>query len=181
MTQRAMQANVKVGIFVLVALAILVVGSLWVAGSPMLAGKRVPYRVVLNDSAGVKPGDRVRYAGVPVGRIEAITLRPREPLPVVFDILIRPDVPVTEVSEAKISTTGLLGTPFLEILIPEFDAPPLSPRWRDPRPRDHGARGGAGADRRDFRPRRRGHEQDRDDPGPGLRRAGGRSWRTSSG
>lgn len=127
MDNTAHQANVKVGIFVLVALAILIVGSLWVAGSTMLAGRRVSYNVVLENSSGVGPGDRVRYAGVPVGRIDSIALRPGQPLPVVFLIAIRPDVPVMRDSEARISTTGLLGAPFLELLAGSPDGERLPP------------------------------------------------------
>ena len=62
------------GLFVLTALALLVVGLFWVAGSGFFADGRVDYVVLMRDSGGVQPGDRVRVAGVPVGKIDDVEL-----------------------------------------------------------------------------------------------------------
>ena len=65
-------SDVKVGIFVLVALAIVIAGSLWIAGGTLFAARQVPYDVLLADSGGVVAGDRVRVSGVD-GRARSTT------------------------------------------------------------------------------------------------------------
>jgi phospholipid/cholesterol/gamma-HCH transport system substrate-binding protein len=120
-------ATIKVGILVLSALIILIVGSLWIAGSTALGVQRVSYRVLMPHSAGIAAGDRVRYAGVNVGRVQDVTLRPEDAWPVVFEVALRPNVPVRENSSAKIATEGLLGSAFLEIGSGSPDSPLLPP------------------------------------------------------
>ena len=56
-------ADIKIGGFVLAALALLAVGSLWIAGSAFFGTQHVSYRVLMRDSGGVAIGDRVRMAG----------------------------------------------------------------------------------------------------------------------
>lgn len=119
--------DVKVGLFVLLALLVLVVGSLWIVGSGYFAGERVPYIVLLKDSKGVKAGDRVRLAGVSVGRIQSVELRPEENWPVLLQISLRKEVPVREDGSATIASSGLMGTSFLQIFPGSWDAPLLPP------------------------------------------------------
>jgi len=109
------RADVRVGIFVLCALVILVVGSLWIAGSTFLAPQRISYRVLMKDSGGIQSGDRVRVAGVPVGKVEQVELRPDDEWPVTFHIAVRTSVPLHADSSAKIASSGLLGTAFLQV------------------------------------------------------------------
>jgi len=109
------RADVRVGIFVLSALVTLVIGSLWIAGSTWLAPQRNEYRVLMKDSGGVMAGDRVRVAGVPVGKVEDVELRPGDEWPVSFHIAVRRSVPLHADSSAKITSSGLLGTVFLQV------------------------------------------------------------------
>jgi phospholipid/cholesterol/gamma-HCH transport system substrate-binding protein len=109
------RADVRVGIFVLSALVILVIGSLWIAGSTVLAPQRISYLVLMKDSGGVAAGDRVRVAGVPVGKVEDVELNPGEPWPVTFHIAVRRSVPLHADSSARITASGLLGTAFLQV------------------------------------------------------------------
>ena len=120
-------ADVKIGAFVLSALAILVVGSLWIAGSTLFGSPRVPYTVMLENSAGLAGGDRIRVAGVSVGRIRRVELRPEDPFPVVLFVGIKKGVPVHSDAVAGIATTGLLGSAFLEIDPGSTSAPLLPP------------------------------------------------------
>ena len=108
--------NVRVGIFVVTALFLLVAGSVWIVGSGSLAGGRVVYHVLLRDSAGVEVGDRVRLAGVAVGRIQDIELRSDDAWPVLLTISIRAEIPVREDSSAVMTTSGLLGNSFLQLV-----------------------------------------------------------------
>ena len=118
-------SDVKVGAFVLVALAILIAGSLWLAGSAMIGPPRVDYRVRMKDAGGLQAGDRVRVSGVSVGRVEAIELRPEEDWPVVLSIHVKRSVPIKTDAEATLGTAGLLGASYLEIRIGSATAPRL--------------------------------------------------------
>ena len=120
--------DVKVGVFVLIALALLVVGSLWIAGSSWLGARKVPYQVLLRDSGGVQAGDRVRFAGVSVGRVQRVRLRPNDPdRPVRLDIRLNPGIPVRVDSDARIVSAGLLGSSLLTIDAGSSDQPLLPP------------------------------------------------------
>jgi phospholipid/cholesterol/gamma-HCH transport system substrate-binding protein len=107
--------DVRVGAFVLAALSIAVAGALWITGSGVLRERRTSYEVTLTDSAGLSAGDHVRIAGVTVGRIRGVRLRPGEEHPVRLEVAIRDAVPIRTGSTARVATTGLLGTPHLEI------------------------------------------------------------------
>jgi phospholipid/cholesterol/gamma-HCH transport system substrate-binding protein len=104
-----------VGAFVLVALAVLIFGSLWIAGWSFFGAPRVSYQVLLTDSAGLQAGDRVRIAGVSVGRIVRVELQPGDEWPVNLQVAVKPDVPIKTDGTARIATSGLLGAGFLEI------------------------------------------------------------------
>jgi phospholipid/cholesterol/gamma-HCH transport system substrate-binding protein len=123
-------SDVKLGVFVLAALAILVVGSLWIAGSSVLDPDRLDYVVVMPDSAGLQKGDRVRYAGVSVGRIHSVVLRPADEWPVTMEISVRSDIPVRIDSRAAIGSEGFFGEVFLDILPGSDGAPRLEPGGR---------------------------------------------------
>ena len=120
-------SDAKVGAFVVVALALLIAGSLWIVGSNRLAGPQVPFTVVLRDSAGITVGDRVRLAGVNVGRIRGIELHPEEAWPVVMKFSVDKEYPLRKDASATIATSGLMGASFLQILPGSPDAPPLEP------------------------------------------------------
>ncbi len=125
-TDRARMSDVKVGAFVLAALAILVVGSLWIAGSAIIGSPRVDYRVRMKDAGGLQTGDRVRVSGVSVGRVEAVELHPGEDWPVVLSIHVKRSVQIKTDAEATPGTAGLLGASYLEIRIGSATAPPLA-------------------------------------------------------
>ena len=119
-------SDVKVGAFVLTALAVLTVGSLWIAGSTILSTKRVQYEVLMQDSGGLQAGDRVRFAGVSVGRVQGVALQPGEAWPVVLYISIKPSIPIHVDSTARVQTSGLLGSAFLQIVSGSPESPLLA-------------------------------------------------------
>jgi len=120
-------SDLKVGVFVLVALAVLIAGSLWIAGGTLFAARQLPYDVLLPNSGGVVAGDRVRVAGVAVGRINEVVLQPDAKWPVLMRISVKEDVAVHQDASAVIATSGILGASFLLILPGSPDAPPLPP------------------------------------------------------
>lgn len=106
--------TIRAGLFVLIALAILIAASLWVAGFHV-GGDQTPYDVVMKTAAGIRQGDRVRVAGMEVGRVLAVDLRPGEEWPVLFHVALDEDIPVTEGASARLTADGLLGAPYLEV------------------------------------------------------------------
>jgi phospholipid/cholesterol/gamma-HCH transport system substrate-binding protein len=104
-----------VGLFVVAALVVLVIGTLWLAGRPMFGGTRVTYQVVMNDAGGLRTGDEVRSAGVPVGRITGLELRPGNDWPVLLRISLDPDIDLRADARARQTTAGIMGAPFLQI------------------------------------------------------------------
>jgi phospholipid/cholesterol/gamma-HCH transport system substrate-binding protein len=120
-------SDVKVGVFVLVALALIIAGSLWIAGGSLFAARHVPFDVMLAESGGVIAGDRVRVAGVAVGRINDVVLRQEQKWPVLMKISIKEEIQLHQDASAVIASSGLLGTSFLEIDPGSPGAPPLAP------------------------------------------------------
>ena len=127
MDQEGRIAEAKVGVFVVAALAILVLVLLWIAGSTLFRGATVPYTVVMKQSGGVRDGDRVHVSGVEVGRIKRISLRPGEEWPVVMGVAVDTSVTVHTDSTATIAAQGLLGSVFLQIDVGSADAQVLPP------------------------------------------------------
>jgi phospholipid/cholesterol/gamma-HCH transport system substrate-binding protein len=117
--------DVRAGIFVVAALAILAAGTIWIAGTSPFSGARASYQILMKGSSGVRRGDRVRMAGIQAGRIQKVELRTGEEWPVRFHVSVDPGVVVVEGSTGRISTDGLLGAPYLEIVSGPAGAPPL--------------------------------------------------------
>jgi len=117
--------DVRAGSFVLVALAILGAGTIWIAGFSPFSGTRAAYEILMKSSSGVRRGDRLRMAGIQAGRVNRVELRAGEEWPVRFHVTVDPEVVVAEGSQARITTDGLLGAPYLEIVSGPAGGPPL--------------------------------------------------------
>ena len=119
------RSEIRAGVFVVLALAILVAGTIWIVGFTPLKGPKATYEVLMKSSSGVRRGDRIRVSGIEVGRVKAIELRAGEDWPVIFRIAMDEDVALTAGSSARITSDGLLGAPYLEILAGPGDGTPL--------------------------------------------------------
>ncbi len=120
-------STIRAGLFLIIALAIFVVGSLWVAGIHPGGTERVSYEVLMKSSGGVRQGDPVRIAGMEVGRVQEVDLRSGVEWPVLFRIGLDATIPVTEAASARLTTDGLLGSPYLEVDPGPAGEPPLPP------------------------------------------------------
>ncbi len=108
-------STIRAGLFLILALAILVIGSLWVAGFHPGGAEKAAYEVLMKGSGGVRQGDPVRIAGMDVGRVQGIELRPGVEWPVVFRIGLDAQILITDAASARLTADGLLGSPYLEI------------------------------------------------------------------
>jgi phospholipid/cholesterol/gamma-HCH transport system substrate-binding protein len=104
-----------VGIFVIIASALLVGTVLLVSGT--MGHPTHSYHAYFAFAGGLEPGATVRYAGGPkIGRVEHLRIDPQDPslIDVVFSV--QTDVPVKTDSRVKIMATSPLADNHLEIL-----------------------------------------------------------------
>ena len=120
-------AEVRVGLFVLAALAILIAGLLWIAGCSVFEVRRTTYRVGLHDSGGLQPGDRVRMAGVAVGKIRSVEFDLQNERPVLLRVALDSSVALHEDAAARIVPVGVMGTNALALDPGSSNAPALEP------------------------------------------------------
>jgi len=115
--------ELRVGLFVLVALLVIAVGIFYVTGAGFL-GPKYRLRTYLPEVAGVTNGAPVRLDGVDIGNVETIRIVPRTPghipeksrnieLIMRLDRRFQPDI-LTD-STAKLVTEGLLGNRYVNI------------------------------------------------------------------
>jgi phospholipid/cholesterol/gamma-HCH transport system substrate-binding protein len=116
---------VFVGLFVIVAAAVLIGMVFAISGAFGRSAKT--YHAYFPFAGGIEQGASVRYAGGPkVGRVEKLSIDPKNPsqIDVVFSVLT--DLPVKTDSHAKIMSMSPLGDNHLEIL-PGGAQTPLAP------------------------------------------------------
>src|SRR6266566_867239 len=115
--------ELRVGLFVLVALLVIAVGIFYVTGTGFL-GPKYRLRTYLPEVAGVTNGAPVRLDGVDIGNVESIKLVPRTPghipekshnieIVMRLDKRFQPDI-LTD-STASLVTEGLLGNRYVNI------------------------------------------------------------------
>src|ERR1043166_6107974 len=115
--------ELRVGLFVLVALFVIAAGIFYVTGTGFL-GPKYRLRTFLPEVAGVTNGAPVRLDGVDIGNVESIKLVPRTPghipekshnieIVMRLDKRFQPDI-LTD-STASLVTEGLLGNRYVNI------------------------------------------------------------------
>lgn len=103
-----------VGLFVLVAAALLIVTVFALSGAFGRAGKT--FRATFDFAGGLEPGAEVRFIGGPkVGRVESLQISPRAPGHLEITFSVRPDTPVKTDSTVKIMSLSPLGENHLEV------------------------------------------------------------------
>ena len=129
---------VRVAVFVLFACLLASLITL-VLGDPMRSGART-YRAVFTNASGLVPGSSVRAAGVEVGTVSAMRLRPDHTVLVTFGV--RPQVGMTSATEARVRYANLTGDRYLELTAPAAGSGAAGdsslPAGRPPTPRRPG-------------------------------------------
>jgi phospholipid/cholesterol/gamma-HCH transport system substrate-binding protein len=105
--------SVLVGLFVLVALAMLIAGLLAVSGSFGRPG--IKHYTYFKSAAGLTPGAMVRYAGMKAGKVEVVRVDPQDTTRIEVKFTVQPDIPVKTNSIARISTLGALSDNYVEV------------------------------------------------------------------
>jgi len=109
---------VRVGLLVLAALAVLVVGLLLIGEQNQLFTRKNHYYILFANVSGLDPGSPVQLNGVDVGRVDTVVL-PTAPTEAEIRVEISIDRRyggrVREDSLASIKTLGLLGDKYVEL------------------------------------------------------------------
>lgn len=111
-----------VGVFVLVAAAILIVTVFLLEGT--FSSNGTPYKAYFKNAGGLTEGSEVHYSGGPsVGRVKKVASDPKDSTRMEIDFFVNSDVPVKTDSMAEITSNSPLGDNFLGINEGSANAP----------------------------------------------------------
>lgn len=104
--------EVRVGIAVILAAVILILGILWI-GEFRLARRWETYSVRFDEVGGLSVGDPVAVSGVEMGKVGSISLKDGR---VTTDLLIEDEVVLRDDCSVEIRSIGLMGEKFVYIM-----------------------------------------------------------------
>jgi phospholipid/cholesterol/gamma-HCH transport system substrate-binding protein len=105
--------QVWVGLFVLIAAALLIGTVLAVAGA--FSGGEIAHHSYFKSAGGLLPGATVRYGGMKAGRVDAVRVDPQDSTRIDIDFTVARSVPVKTDSVAKITSLGALDENYVEL------------------------------------------------------------------
>lgn len=118
----AKREQAVVGLFVLIALAVLAATVFSISGA--FGRSMKTYHAYFPFAGGLEPGSTVRYAGGPkVGRIEKLRIDPQNPARMDVTFSVQSDLPVKTDSHVKIMSLSPLGDNHLEVLAGKSTSP----------------------------------------------------------
>ena len=124
-----------VGAFVLVLVAVLIGGVLWIASGGTLQKKYDTYLAIEEESVdGLVLNAPVKYNGVEVGKVSGIHLDAANPEKVQLTFGIERGTPVKTDTVAVLKTQGLTGIAYVELGGGSLESPALQPSERAPYP-----------------------------------------------
>jgi phospholipid/cholesterol/gamma-HCH transport system substrate-binding protein len=109
----AMRERTLVGLFVLIAVGLLVGTMLVISGG--VGAESVSHRAYFKFAGGVQSGAPVRYGGLTVGKVTRVRVDPGNSTRIEIDIAVDHDAPLKTDSVAKISTLGPLTDNYIEV------------------------------------------------------------------
>ena len=105
--------QVWVGLFVLVATALLIGTVLSVAGT--FGRGNIPHRAYFKFAGGLEPGAAVRFGGMKAGSVQAVRVDPDDSTRIEVDFNVARDIPLKGDSVAKIASLSALGDNYVEL------------------------------------------------------------------
>jgi phospholipid/cholesterol/gamma-HCH transport system substrate-binding protein len=105
--------QVWVGLFVLIAAALLIGTILAVSG--VFSGGEVAHYSYFKSAEGLVAGATVRYGGMKAGRVESVRVDPHDSTRMEIDFSVGRDIPVKTDSMAKITSLGALEENYVEV------------------------------------------------------------------
>lgn len=117
--------QVWVGLFVLIAAAVLVGTALSVGG--FFSRGNVPHRSYFKFAGGMEAGAAVRFGGMKAGSVQAVQVDPEDSTRIEIDFNVGSSIPLKTDSVAKITSLGPLGDNYLELTTGTRQAGPAPP------------------------------------------------------
>jgi phospholipid/cholesterol/gamma-HCH transport system substrate-binding protein len=117
--------QVWVGLFVLVAAALLIGTVLSVTGT--FSRGNIPHHSYFKFAGGLEPGAAVRYGGMKAGSVQGVRVDPNDSTRIEVDFNVSPDIPLKTDSVAKIASLGALGDNYVEVTTGTREAPRAAP------------------------------------------------------
>lgn len=121
----ARREQVWVGLFVLVAAALLIGTVLSVAGT--FSRGNIPHRTFFKFAGGLEPGAAVRFGGMKAGSVQAVRVDPDDSTRIEVDFSVARDIPLKSDSVAKIASLSALGDNYVELTAGTRQAAPAAP------------------------------------------------------
>jgi phospholipid/cholesterol/gamma-HCH transport system substrate-binding protein len=110
--------------FIIIAVGLIVLG---VFVAVVRTNHRLQVKTYFEDAQGLHAGATVRVAGVDVGRVSTIRVRPEmHSAEVMMDLRTPYELHVPSDAVATVETAGVLGEPFVQINIQSASGPPLT-------------------------------------------------------
>jgi phospholipid/cholesterol/gamma-HCH transport system substrate-binding protein len=103
----ARKEQALVGLFVVIATGLLLATVFALSG--VMGRAQDTYRTRFRNAAGVQPGAKVTFAGVKVGRVEAMRIDPQREGEIEFTLRVQPGTPIKTDSLVKIISESPLG------------------------------------------------------------------------
>jgi len=116
---------VLIGAFTILTAVLLLAFGLWAAKYSSEKGWQ-EYAVIFHEPVtGLTQGSSVQYNGISVGTVESLKLAPNDPREVLARLKLQADTPIKVDTKAKMSITGLTGSPFIQLTGGTPNAPTL--------------------------------------------------------
>ena len=117
--QRLTWAQLRVGLMVIISLAILAIGIFFISGQRGFFSRRYTLKAYASDAAGLREGAQVRLAGVAVGNLKRIRISPyperARAVELVMAVARTYQDQIRADSIASIETVGLLGESYVNL------------------------------------------------------------------
>src|SRR5258708_3277067 len=117
-----MNEQSKVGLVVLIAAILMIAAAFAIAN--LHFGAVTPYKAYFKFAGGLEIGAPVRFAGLKVGRVSAVTVDTQDPTRVVVQLEVTGGTPVGSDSQAAVTQLTMLSENYVEIT-PGKDVKPL--------------------------------------------------------
>jgi len=115
-----------VGVFVLAVAAITVGFTVWIAGGRS-ADTMTTYTVIFDrEVSGLTPGSPVRYLGVDVGEVVAISLTMNQGTRVSVEVTVAAATPIHQGTYGSLAYQGITGVAFINLAADSGEFPPLA-------------------------------------------------------
>lgn len=108
--------KIRLGIFLSVAIFLLLLSIVLITGNQLLKKKATYYIRYKNISlTGLELGSAVKYRGIRIGRIEDIYIDEEDITSIIVEITVDPKVPIKEDTEAIVTLIGITGLKMIEL------------------------------------------------------------------